>query len=399
MSMPLPRARFIRSARVIALAVAVVVGAATIGTAATYTWGGGGGGKDWFSTGLTLSGNWIPSGGTLAPGDSLVFDGSGDELPNQNGNAQVTNLSFTGGSPTFYELGSTTSSTLTISGQLLNENTYPAHVQIFNPVQFVNGAVVNTQAEIFLDVLNGSGNFTKTGGNNLSLNITSAYSGTMTVSEGTFGIADSFGGSISMAANTAGYFGSARAVNQAGGLIEFRSGTVSQASTLNGTNSINFYEPISTMTFGAALTLGTGNHTTLRGRDPGVADKYDVNGPLTFGGTLDLDLGNRGSLYAQGTIFQLFSFSGTASGDFTTIRTVDTSGRYAGLTFSPSPFVAGEWTTGIIAGSGNQYLVFSENTGRLVALPEPSAVAMAALGAGLAGWQMWRGSRLRKRGA
>ncbi len=186
------------------------------------------------------------------------------------------------------------------------------------------------------------------------------------------------------------------------------SGTISGAvvvgatGTLSPGNSPGILTVNSLSLTGSAFTLmeivGSGSTAGVAGTAYDQVAVTSASG-LAFGGTLDLDFGNRTSLFAEGTMFQLFSFSGTTSGDFTTIRTIDASGSYAGLTFTQSPYVAGEWTTGIIGGSGNQYLVFSENTGRLVALPEPSSVAMAALGANLAGWQLWRKSRRRKRAA
>ncbi|MFM7519276.1 MAG: PEP-CTERM sorting domain-containing protein [Planctomycetota bacterium] len=166
---------------------------------------------------------------------------------------------------------------------------------------------------------------------------------------------------------------------------------VGNTGTLSPGNSPGILTVNSLSLSGSAFTLmeivGSGSTAGVAGT---AYDQVAVTNAdsLSFGGTLHLDFGNRSSLFAQGTIFQLFSFAGTATGDFTTIRTIDSSGSYANLTFTQSPYVPGEWTTGIIGGSGNQYLVFSENTGRLVALPEPSAVAMAALGAGLAGWRL-----------
>jgi len=40
--------------------------------------------------------------------------------------------------------------------------------------------------------------------------------------------------------------------------------------------------------------------------------------------------------------------------DFTTTRTIDSARSYANLSFAPSSSVAGEWTTGVISGSGDQ---------------------------------------------
>ena len=127
---------------------------------------------------------------------------------------------------------------------------------------------------------------------------------------------------------------------------------------------------------GSAVTLmeivGSGTTAGVAGTD---YDQVRITsaGGLTFGGFLDLDFGNRATSFARGTTFQLFSFSGTAAGDFTGLRILDSSGAYAGLSFSQSPYVVGEWTTGVIPATSGNYLVFSENNGTLAVVPEPSA--------------------------
>jgi len=429
---------FRRTALLIVLACPAALVPAGVAGAATYTWVGTAGSPAWFSYYPNgLSGNWSPSGATLQPSDSLVFGvpGAGGSLtPEQNDySPTITNLTFTPAAPGYTiftdPLVPIDLYVLTMSGSLTNQS---AFLQRFdNYVNFANAgtAVVDTgTAGIYLGNLDqeGTGNFRKVGSGTLTMEYATTYRGTLTLEAGAVRIGNSgyFYGNIVQTAGTlagtgsdavflypipgegvlgnytisggSGLLAGARSVTQTGGTLVFAAPAdgfsflaVAENSTLNGTNSITGTVG-TTVTFEAALVLGGSNSTTLDVAGPGVADRYIVNGPLTYGGTLNLDFGNRTTLFEQGTIFQLFSFSGTTAGDFTTIRTVDASGSYANLTFSPSPFVAGEWTTGIIAGSGNQYLVFSENTGRLVALPEPSAVAMAALGMGLAGWRLVR---------
>lgn len=390
--------RFVRSPLLASLAVFAALFPA-IGTAANYTWIGSG---NWFSTGLTLSsGNWNPTGGTLAPGDTLIFNEFGSLGSNQNGNAQVKQLFLSGP----YVIGSTENSTLTISELLTNEAS-DGMASITNPVEFVSGAQVSThQDAISLSVLTGSGNFTKTGAFSLTMFTASAYSGTMTVSEGTVYVIDNFGGSISIAAGAGGSFGSARAVNQAGGFIWFQSGTVSQASTLNGVNSIESLDPISTMTFGAALTLGTGNDTTLRVAAPGVADEYVVNGLLTYGGSLSINFTDSGT-QANGTTWSLLDPLGGVSGSFAGIGGTG-AGPYAGLAWGlatsstntfDNRYGAGVWLsdwTG--SGATAQRLIFNQATGDLTVVPEPSTFVMAGAGIAAFALRRWRRARERSR--
>lgn len=225
------------------------------------------------------------------------------------------------------------------------------------------------------------GSLTKSGAGTLTLTGSNSFAGATTAAAGHLLVNGRLSSGTTTVAATALLGGSGTI---SGAVIVGHSGTLSPGSSaglltvgsllLTGSSSTRMEIVGSGTTAGAA---GTGYDQLL---------VTSANG-ITFGGVLELDFGNRSSLFAEGTIFQLFSFSGTASGDFTTIRTIDGSGSYANLTFSPSPDVPGEWTTGVIAGSGGQSLVFSENTGRLVALPEPSAVVMAAVGAGVAGWR------------
>jgi hypothetical protein len=74
------------------------------------------------------------------------------------------------------------------------------------------------------------------------------------------------------------------------------------------------------------------------------------------GGTLDLDFANTAT-FADGTIFSLFSFSGSPTGTFGSVTSTG-SGSYSGLNFTG---LGGVWT----ALFGGQQITFSELTGEL----------------------------------
>jgi len=294
---------------------------------------------------------WTSSaGGTLAfgDGDAVTFSGTGGGTVTMSGSIQPSSISVSATSGTY---------------------------------SFVSSAG---------NLITGTTGLTKSGAGTLVLSGGNGFTGVTSVAGGKLLVNGVLASSTTTVA-TAAVLGGSGTIS--GAVVVGASGTLSPG----GSPGILTVGSLSLS--GSAFTLmeivGSGSTAGVAGI---AYDQVAVTGTsgLAFGGTLDLDLGNRTSLFGQGATFQLFSFSGTTSGDFTTIRTIDSAGSYAGLTFSPSPFVAGEWTTGIIAGTGNQYLMFSENTGRLVALPEPSAMALAALGAGLGGWQMWRASRRRQ---
>jgi autotransporter-associated beta strand protein len=124
----------------------------------------------------------------------------------------------------------------------------------------------------------------------------------------------------------------------------------------------------------ASLVLG-GSSTTLMEID-GTArgTQYDgltltgATGP-TYGGTLSFIFGN-GSALPDNTTFDLFQFTGSPSGSFSSVTS--------------SGFYAGTWTNNNDGSfkleQGSQTLTFTEATGDIVVVPEPAALALAAIG-------------------
>ena len=81
-----------------------------------------------------------------------------------------------------------------------------------------------------------------------------------------------------------------------------------------------------------------------------------TSGGLTYGGSLNLNFGNS-SPFLNGTVFDLFAFTGLPIGHFSSVVSSGT-GLYANSSFSRT---GGTWTSTI----GDQLLSFSELTGRL----------------------------------
>jgi len=116
----------------------------------------------------------------------------------------------------------------------------------------------------------------------------------------------------------------------------------------------------------AALDLQAESTTFMQvigsGSAAGVAGTaYDQvritpSGGLTYGGSLNLNFGNT-TTFLNGTIFDLFAFTGSSVGHFSSVVSTGT-GSYAGSSFSRT---GGIWTTTI----GVQLLTFSELSGRL----------------------------------
>jgi autotransporter-associated beta strand protein len=145
-----------------------------------------------------------------------------------------------------------------------------------------------------------------------------------------------------------------------------------------------------------SLSLSTNSYAVLNisGTTP-FLNEYDqlvgsgTAAALTYGGNLDLLL--TGS-YADGTTWNLFSNFLTKNGDFAAVGVTASGGEYAGLTFTNT---SGVWKSTTTA--NGQYLEFTQSTGNLVVVPEPSTIAMTLAGLACGGWQVVRrGRRLRQ---
>ncbi len=127
----------------------------------------------------------------------------------------------------------------------------------------------------------------------------------------------------------------------------------------------------------------------------GTYDQFVTTGPITFGGSLNIDWAQVGSsTYANLTSFDLFD-GGSYAGNFSAVALTGATAPYGGLSFTQN---GSEWTTGSFVGQGgqNQWLVFQSQTGNLVVVPEPSTIVFAGLGVAMSGWTMWKKRRLSK---
>jgi hypothetical protein len=138
-----------------------------------------------------------------------------------------------------------------------------------------------------------------------------------------------------------------------------------------------------------SLTLEAGSRTSLLISGTIAGTDYDQiatgGGSLTYGGILDLTLSGS---YALGTTFSLFEGFASHFGTLTDVMlSTSLDSPYSGLTFSRSVFDSQVvwWTQANISG---QSLKFTEGTGTLVVVPEPSTIVIASIGVALAG--LWR---------
>ena len=183
--------------------------------------------------------------------------------------------------------------------------------------------------------------------------------------------ANTYSGSTSVSAGTllvnGDQSGATGAVTVAAGATLGGSGTIGGAVTVSGIlspgNSPGVLTVPSLLLGGSSTSLFEINGTTRGTLYDGM--NITTASGLTYGGALLLSFGN-GSAFANDTTFDLFSFTGTPSSDFSSVTS---TGFYAG-TWTLS---SGIWSLD----SGGQKLSFVPATGDfIVAVPEPSTLVL-----------------------
>ena len=289
-----------------------------------------GSGKLTLSGSNTYSGTTTLTAGTLALGSANAIGSSGT-------------ISFGGGT-----LQSSASNTADYSARFSNAANQQVKID-------TNGQSVTLAANL----TSSGGSFTKLGAGTVTLSGSNTYSGATTVSAGTLLV----NASLTNSAVTVGNGGTLGGNGTLGSLVTVQSGGVLSPGNSPGALAA------------AALDLQAGSTTLMQvigsGSSAGVAGTdYDqvritTSGGLTYGGSLDLDFASS-TKFLNGTVFDLFAFTGASIGDFSSVFTTGT-GLYSGYSLSGA---GGIWTTTI----GDQLLSFSELTGRLTisagAVPE-----------------------------
>lgn len=186
-------------------------------------------------------------------------------------------------------------------------------------------------------------------------------------------------GTLIMNANLA----SAGAVSALNGATLFGSGTIAGPATVQSGGILSPGSAASSagvLTFGSSL--GLSGQTLLEMTGTGRGNQYDaftIAGGLTYGGSLQLQFS--GTL-PEGT-YNLFSGFSSQSGSFSTISL---TGGYSGSLTNSS----GVWTGTF----GSQSLTFSNATGDLLIVPEPTTGLLTGLACAMAAATLSRRRRL-----
>jgi autotransporter-associated beta strand protein len=206
----------------------------------------------------------------------------------------------------------------------------------------------------------GSGSLTKVGPGTLVIGRSAAHTGATTVSAGTL-LVD-------------GLLGATSGVTVAAGATLAGSGTVAAPVSMSGVLAPGSTGGLLTMS-SLSLQSSAAAQFQISGTSRGVLGGYEAvdvtqSGGLTYGGGVELSIG---SLFSDNTSFNLFGFSGAPAGGLTS---VSATGAYGPLSFTGA---GGVWT----ALSGPQTLTFTESTGTLVIVPEPTALLSGAMAAAM----------------
>ena len=349
------------------------------------------------------------SGGAYNPVFTIVASpttatiSSGLEL-RMNSNANIVTFNVGAGTtPSGVDLlvsGPIISSTLTLTGggltksgaglmRLTAANTYTGATT-------VNAGILEIGGGSTTGSLSGSTAITGSAGGTLAFNRSDNYGGAFgNAIGGGVGVVVRTGTlTLSNAANT--YTGPTTVQNTAtllvnGGLTGAGAVTVDAGATLGGSGSIagavtvnGLFSPGTSPGVLSVASLVLGGSSTSVFEIDGLTratqyDGTDVTGALAYGGSLVIDFGSGvTTAFNDNTIFNLFDF-GSYTNAFTSITTANDGSFYAGLTFTGS---GDTWT----ATKDSQTLEFTHSTGNLVIVPEPGAIALAAIGIAAAAW-------------
>lgn len=425
---------------------AIALGGATA-NATIYTWNGASTGASGTNA-WSGAGNWVGSAAppTASGNNDLVFAGNTRTTNGPNTSYTVNSLEFLPGAGAFNIVGIAGSRTVTLNSSITNNSAAPQTIGV--PTGGTGGQLtlamsaaptIKTIDTAYgnIDIaagLTGSGVvINKTGPFTLGFVPSSAantITGTMNVQNGivnvqrsltSFGFDVSSGAGLQVAAVTVGN------VTNAGTVATVADGANITNITTSGTLNI-----LGNTTAGQVTVTGTTAYTliptgkALNASSVTLAGTVDVDGTLISTGTVAFAPGTKTNFTVGDASSGLMSYTGTSAfkGDlyvditdnypvvdlispqtFTLFN--NTNGNASSTSFDTiSVFYDGSIRTLMVSGTNPnqwysaeftnsvsnepQYLFFSNATGELMVVPEPSAMVIAGVGVALAGWRMAR---------
>jgi hypothetical protein len=219
-------------------------------------------------------------------------------------------------------------------------------------------------------------------------------------------------GTISGSSTTTsfGYIGGSGTFN---GAVIISSGTLAPGGVSFGGGILD--DAVGRLTV-ASLSLGS-SATTVLAITGSTSDLYEQiigsggSSALNYGGTLALTMSSDTTFYEEGTVFNLFTgFTGSPTGNLSAVTLNAVGTDYDGLTFQSFDSISADGQSflnakyGLVSGdwlsdfnSNSQALVFSQSTGTLTVVPEPSTIVFAGIGIAMFGWSTWTRRRAKVR--
>ena len=340
-----------------------------------------------FSGGVSLGGGTLVAGSDTAFGTGNLSWGNATgsfpaKLEAGNGNRQLANTVTFGSNDPAVEFTGSNSLTFT------NTARYYATA---GGARFTvtDAAATLTFGSLTENTPGSTGSVTKLGAGTLA--ITGAYGagGETIVSAGTLLLNGSTGDMTSVGPPPV--FTGQKNYSVAAGATLGGTGTINLLSTstaaITGIVAPGLSSALGTLTVaGGTVDFGTNGGSLLAqlNANPAVftSDLLATSGgSLTLGGSSILDLVGPASFTTAGTYTLATFASGSRTGEFTTVK------------YNGAP-VANPTTTNAVNFSGT--LVYNADSIQLVVVPEPGTLALAGLGAGLAGWAVFN-RRCRRR--
>jgi len=328
-------------------------------------------------------------GTTIAPvATNLQFrlNGNGNVTPNLS-----SNITFNAANFNEAVSGVTTPVTLTLNGG----------GGANNGTQTINGVIQDNSVSGKVNVTIGGENT----GNVWVINGINTYTGDTTIQAGGKLLMN---GKVAAGSTTTsyGYLGGSGTFN---GAVIVSSGTLAPGGVSAG--GVILDDAVSRLTV-ASLSLGSSATTqlTIGGSTSDLYEQIIGSGgssALNYGGTLALTMSTDTTSYNNGTFFNLFTgFTGSPTGNLSSVTVNGVGTDYDGLTFQSFDSISVDGQNflnakyGLVSGDwfsdfniNHQALVFSQSTGTLTVVPEPSTVAMALAGLAYGGWQRVRRRR------
>jgi fibronectin-binding autotransporter adhesin len=239
-------------------------------------------------------------------GDSLIFDGPTNLLPEMEGSYSIASLTFGSIAGSFNIITTNPAAVLTLAGGVTNNS---ANTQTLGVPLMLNAPVTFFAASANFTISGGiadaGGGLTVDGGNTVTLAGTNTYTGSTTVNAGKLLVNGSLAASSAVTVASGGTLGG--------------TGTISGPATIQGGGTLSpGTGSIGTLAFGNSLTLTDGSTNLFKlNPSPLTNDAVIVIGALTNGGTLLITNTSASSLVA-GNSFQLFS-AGNYNGNFASV--------------------------------------------------------------------------------